>query len=317
MLGVFIARAYHRRAMFELVFLGTAAAAPSAERGSPSLVVAAGPDRLLVDCGEGTQRQMMRAGIGFRGLRQVLLTHAHLDHIAGLAGLIATRALFGIDQPVEIVGSGETVAIVRGYLEATVGRERNGAYRLRAVTPGLVLTRAGWRLDAFAVAHRGTESLGWIFRGAARRPLLADRLTTLGVPSGPDRRALAAGAEVTLADGRRVTPEMVRGPEAAGAKLVVVGDAEETEALVEPVRGADALVIEATFLDRDAALARPRGHLTAAAAARLAQEAAVGRLLLTHISGRYPANEIAAEAVRVFPAVCVAADFDRIRVNAR
>jgi ribonuclease Z len=303
--------------MFELVFLGTAAAAPSAERGSPSLVVAAGPDRLLVDCGEGTQRQMMRAGIGFRGLRQVLLTHAHLDHIAGLAGLIATRALFGIAQPIEIIGSGETVAIVRGYLEATVGRERDGAYRLRAVAPGPVLARAGWRLDAFAVAHRGTESLGWTFRGESRRPLLADRLAALGVPPGPDRRRLAGGAEVTLADGRRVTPEMVRGPEAVGAKLVVVGDAEEAAALVKPARNADALVIEATFLDRDAALARPRGHLTAGAAARLARDAAVGRLLLTHISGRYRADEIAAEAARTFPRAGVAADFDWVRVSAR
>ena len=303
--------------MFDLVFIGTSAAAPSVERGSPSLLVAAGPDRLLVDCGEGTQRQMMRAGIGFRRLRHVLLTHAHLDHIAGLAGLIATRALYGIGQPIEIVGSGETAAIVRGYLEATVGGERDGAYRLRAVTPGPVLARPGWRLDAFAVAHRGTESLGWLFQGEARRPLLADRLAALGVPQGPDRRALAAGHAVTLADGRQVTAEMVRGPEAPGARLAVIGDTEETASLVEMVHGADALVIEATFLERDAALAGPRGHLTAAAAARLAHDAAVGRLLLTHISGRYPAAEIAAEAARFFPGASVAADFDRVRVSAR
>ncbi len=303
--------------MFELVFLGTSAAVPSTDRGSPALLVAAGPCRLLVDCGEGAQRQMMRAGVGFRGLGRVLLTHAHLDHIGGLAGLIATRALYGLGEPIEIIGSRQTVAVVRAYLAATVGPEDGGGYRLRAAPPGPVLSLPGWRLDAFAVAHRGTESFGWLFQGEPRRPLLRDRLEALGVPKGPGRRALAAGAAVALADGRRVTPEMVRGPEAPGARLVVVGDAEDAPALVEPARAADALVIEATFLERDAALARPRGHLTAAAAARLARDAGVGELLLTHISGRYPAAEIAAEAAGLFPRSRVAADFDRVAVAAR
>ncbi len=303
--------------MFDLVFLGTSAAVPSVDRGSPALLVARGPSRLLVDCGEGTQRQMMRAGVGFRGLGHVLLTHAHLDHIAGLAGLIATRTLYGIDEAIEIVGSGETAAFVGRYLASTVGPEHDSSYRLRAVSPGLVLSRPGWRLDAFAVAHRGTESLGWLFQGEARHPLLPDRLEALGVPEGPDRRALATGTAVVLADGRRVTPEMVRGPEAAGARLAIVGDTEEVASLVEPVRGAGALVIEATFLERDAALARARGHLTAAAAARLASKAEIGELLLTHISGRYPPTEIAAEAARLFPRTRIAADFDRLGISAQ
>src|SRR5438876_551007 len=98
--------------MFQLVFLGTAAAAPSADRGLPALLVARGPSRFLVDCGEGTQRQMMRAGLGFRGLRHVLLTHAHLDHIMGLAGLLATLELYRVGAAVEIIGSAETVAFV-------------------------------------------------------------------------------------------------------------------------------------------------------------------------------------------------------------
>ena len=120
-----------------------------------------------------------------------------------------------------------------------------------------------------------------------------------------------------LADGRRITPEMVHGAPAAGAALAVIGDAEEIAGLVEPVRGADALVIEATFIDRDAALARARGHLTAAAAARLARDAQVGELLLTHISGRYQPEEILTEAVQFFPNVRVVADFDRISIRAR
>lgn len=301
--------------MFDLVFLGTAAAAPQAERGSPALWVGRGPDRFLVDCGEGTQRQLMRAGLGFRGLRHVLLTHAHLDHVAGLAGLVATRALFGIKEPIAILGSAETVGYVAHYLAVTVGREGAG-YRLRAVEPGPVLALPGWRLDAFSVRHRGTQSLGWRFAEEARAALMPERLVALGVPDGPSRRELAKGRPVTLADGRIVTPEMVKGPPAAGTMLAVVGDVEDAAPLVEEVRVADALVIEATYLDRDAALARAHGHLTAAAAARLATVAGVGRLLLTHISGRYPADDIRAEAAALFLHTAVVADFDRFSLAA-
>jgi len=302
--------------MFELVFLGTAAAAPSAERGSPALLIARAPARFLVDCGEGTQRQLMRARLGFRGLGHVLLTHLHLDHVAGLAGLLATRQLFQLDDAIELVGSRETVAFARRYLSATIGTEREAGYRLRAVSPGLVLSRPGWRLSAVPVAHRATESLGYLFEEEARRALLPGRLDGLGVPEGPERAVLARGLPVVLADGRSVTPEMVQGPDVSGAKLAIIGDVEEVASLVEPVRRADALVIEATFLERDAALARSRGHLTAAAAARLACEAEIGELLLTHISGRYQAAEILAEASAVFPRVRVATDFDRVSVTA-
>lgn len=303
--------------MYELTFLGTAAAVPSAERGLPALLVGRGADRFLVDCGEGTQRQLMRAGLGFRGLQHILLTHAHLDHVLGLAGLLATLALYRVGAAVEIIGSEETLAFVRRYLAGTIGPERDGGYRLRAVSAGPVLSRPGWRLDAFAVVHRGTASLGFVFQVEARHPLLPQRLDALGVPAGSERAALAHGRAVLLADGRQVTPEMVRGPPAAGAKLAIAGDVEEVASLVEPVRGADTLVIEATFLERDTALARARGHLTAAAAGRLAQQAAVGELLLTHISGRYKPEEIAGEAARYFPNARVVEDFERAFVSAR
>ncbi len=302
--------------MFDLVFLGTSAAVPSAERGSPALYVSRGPDRLLVDCGEGTQRQLMRARLGFRGLRHVLLTHAHLDHIAGLAGLVATRALYGIEEPIDIVGSAETVGYVGHYLALTVGRERAAGCRLRAVEPGPVQEWPGWRLDAFAVRHRGTQSLGYRLEESARAPLLPDRLMALGVPDGPDRRELAEGRPVTLADGRLITPELVRGPPIAGARLIVVGDVEDAAPLTPQVANADALVIEATYLDRDAALARSHGHLTAGAGARLARDAGVGELLLTHISGRYRPEEILAEAAALFQRSRVVSDLDQIVVRA-
>ena len=222
--------------MFDLVFLGTAAAVPSAERGLPALLVAKGPSRFLIDCGEGTQRQLMRAGLGFRGLAHVLLTHAHLDHVLGLAGLLATFALYRVDGTIEIVGSGETLAFVRRYLADTIGPEREGGYRLRAISPGPVLVRQGWRLDAFAVAHRGTESLGYRFQEEPRHPLISERLDALGVPAGPERALLAQGRSVVLADGRHIVPEMVHGAPVPGAALAIVGDTEEIAGLVEPVR---------------------------------------------------------------------------------
>ncbi len=303
--------------MFDLVFLGTAAAVPSAKRGLPALFVTRGPSRFLIDCGEGAQRQLMRAGVGFRGLAHVLLTHAHLDHVLGLAGLLATFALYQVDGTIEIIGSDETLTFVRRYLADTIGPEREGGYRLRAVSPGPVLVRQGWRLDAFAVAHRGTESLGYRFQDELRHPLISERLDTLGVPAGPERALLAQGHPVVLADGRHIAPEMVHGAAVPGAALAIVGDTEEIAGLIEPVRGADTLVIEATFLERDEALARARGHLTAAAAARLAHDAEVNELLLTHISGRYRPEEILTEAAGYFPNVRVVADFDRISVRAR
>ena len=303
--------------MFDLVFLGTAAAVPSAERGLPALLVARGSSRFLIDCGEGAQRQLMRAGIGFRGLAHVLLTHAHLDHVLGLAGLLATFALFRVDGTIEIIGSDETLAFVRRYLADTIGPESDGGYRLRAISPGPVLVREGWRLDAFAVTHRGTASLGYRFQDELRHPLISERLDALGVPAGPERALLAQGRSVVLADGRHIVPEMVHGAPAVGTALAVVGDTEEIAGLIEPVRGADALVIEATFLERDATLARARGHLTAAAAARLARDAEVHELLLTHISGRYSPEEILTEAARYFPNVRVVSDFDRTSIRAR
>ncbi|MGA8757982.1 MAG: MBL fold metallo-hydrolase [Stellaceae bacterium] len=302
--------------MFDLVFLGTSAAVPSAERGSPALYVGHGPDRFLIDCGEGTQRQLMRARLGFRGLRHVLLTHAHLDHIGGLPGLVATRALYGIEQPIEIVGSAETIGYIGHYLALTVGREPSAGYRLHAVEPGRVQSWPGWRLDAFAVQHRGTQSLGYRFAEDSRSPLLPERLAALGVPDGPERRELAEGRPVTLPDSRVITPDMVQGPPGIGAKLVVIGDVEEIAELTPQAQGADALVIEATYLESDAALARSHGHLIAAAAASLARNAEVGELLMQHISGRYPAEAILAEAAKTFPRARVVADFDRISIRA-
>lgn len=304
--------------MFDLTFLGTAATTPSAKRGLPALLVAAGSERFLIDCGEGTQRQLHHAGAGFRRLGHVLLTHAHLDHILGLAGLIASLGLFDLRQELTICGSAQTIALVDRYLSGLWPEHRAPVpLRLIELQPGPVLNGRDYTVSCFAVRHRGTESLGYRFATLPRRHMDAARLEALGVPPGPLRARLAKGESVTLPDGRRIDPEMVLGEAIAGASLAIVGDTEEIETLVPAVQGVDALVIEATFLAADAALAAERGHLTAAAAGRLAAAAGVGALYLQHISGRYDPAAVAEEAGHFFPGARVMNDFDMVTVVAR
>lgn len=302
--------------MFDVTFLGTAATTPSAERGLPALLVGAGSERFLVDCGEGTQRQLLRAGAGFRRLGHVLLTHAHLDHVLGLAGLLSTLALFDLRDEVAICGSGETMRFVERYFAGIWGRGRAPvALRLVALEPGPVLAGRDYRVACFPVPHRGSQSLGYRFEAVPRSHLDPARLAALAVPSGPLRAALARGEPVELPDGRRIGPEMVEGAAAPAASLAVIGDIEATDPVVEAVAGAGALVIEATFLDADAALARHRGHLTAGQAGRLAAAAGVGQLYLTHLSGRYEAASVAEEARRYFSNVAAMNDFDRVAAS--
>jgi ribonuclease Z len=166
------------------------------------------------------------------------------------------------------------------------------------------------------VVHRG-PSLGYLFRERARRPFLADRADELGVPQGPERRQLVAGHPVTLANGRLIEPDDVLGPPRQGACLAHIGDVGRTDRLAESVRGADLLVIEATYRQHETDLARRFGHLTAAQAARLAKAAGVHQLVLTHISRRYRESEVLEEAQAVFPDTRIARDFDHFRVLRR
>jgi ribonuclease Z len=303
--------------MFDLTFLGTAATTPSARRGLPALLVGASAERFLVDCGEGTQRQLHHAGAGFRRLGHVLLTHAHLDHILGLAGLIASLGLFDLRDELTICGSAQTIAVVERYLSGLwPGRQAPVPLRLVALQPGPVLSGRGYTVSCFAVRHRGTASLGYRFATEPRRHMDAARLRALGVPPGPLRACLAKGEAITLPDGRQIDPEMVLGAAVPGASLAIVGDTEEVETLVPAVAGADALVIEATFLEADAALAAERGHLTAAEVGRLAAAAGVGALYLQHISGRYDPAAVAEEAARFFSGARVMNDFDTVTVVA-
>ncbi|TFV76472.1 ribonuclease Z [Bradyrhizobium frederickii] len=299
--------------MFALTFLGTSASVPSAERNHPALLVEAAGKRVLVDCGEGTQRQLLRSGSGFRRLDRVLLTHAHLDHVLGIPGLFSTLGLRQSADVMSIHGGPGTLDIVIRMLAGLWGAGRAPiAVEFAALSEGQVVDAGDFTIACFPVRHRDTDSFGFAFQSPSRRHLRPDRLAALGVPDGPLRGELAAGRAVVIEGDRMVDPEDVLGPPSGGRKLVVIGDTETTEGLSQYVAGADLLVIEATFLDRDAATARDYGHLTAAEAAALAAAGNVRQLVLTHLSGRYEDDEILAEAARIFPNTRIAADFDHI-----
>ena len=183
------------------------------------------------------------------------------------------------------------------------------------VKPGKLFEDKSFELTAFPVTHRGSGNFGYVFREKPHRPFLADKAEALGVPFGPERKDLVAGRSIELADGRRIHPDEVLGPVIEGTTLAIVGDAARVDNLVEAVYGADALVIESTYLEVEADLAKAYGHLTASQAAQLAREAQVRQLILTHISRRYPEREVLTEARALFPGTVVARDFDHYRIQ--
>jgi ribonuclease Z len=304
--------------LFEVVFLGTAAGVPAVDRGLPALMVLHGHRRFLVDCGEGTQRQLLKSGLGLRRLDCVLLTHAHIDHLLGIGGLVASLALLEAGHGLNVYGGASALRAVHSLLTEVVwsgGRPRFEVGSI-AIEPGTIIEDDHVRVRAFPVTHRGVDSFGFAFEEKPHPRMLPERLAALDVPAGPERRRLLRGETVVLPDGRQIAPGEVLAPPQPGTRLVVVGDAADADELSEEVRGADALIIEATFLERDADKAAERSHLTAAQAARLARVANVRALYLTHLSSRYEQAEIEAEARAIFPGAVVARDFDRIAVHA-
>lgn len=302
--------------MFDLVFLGTSASAPSVRRGLSSALVMHRDYRFLVDCGEGTQRQLLRSGLGFRRLDRVLLTHGHLDHILGLAGLVSTFSRWETIDRLEILGGKATLDRVEGLMRVVFGPHRP-PFRLTLtdLRPGIVLEDDEFRLSTFPVTHRGPGNFGFSFEEKPRRPFLADKAQELGVPAGPERARLVHGQPVRLPDGRTVHPDDVLGPHRPGTRLVFVGDASRVDDLVEHAYEADVLAIEATYTALEADVAREFGHLTAGQAADLASAAGVRHLVLHHISRRYSEHEILDEATARFPNTTVARDLDHYQVR--
>jgi ribonuclease Z len=302
--------------LFELFFLGTSASAPSIHRGLSSQIVSHQDHRFLIDCGEGTQRQILRSGLGFRRLQRILITHGHLDHILGLAGLLSTFMRWEAIEEMEIYAGAFALERIHDLLFGVVLRGAKPPMRLNLIpiTAGLLYEDDGFQVSAFPVSHRGPGCFGFAFQEPSHRPFLVEKAEALGVPPGPIRRELVAGRSVTVG-GRRIEPEQVLGPPRRGTRLIHVGDCARTDDLLDVCQQADGLVIEATYLEVEAELAAEFGHLTARQAADLASRSGVGHLYLTHISRRYHEREVLDEANQVFPQVSVARDFDRFQVR--
>ncbi len=303
--------------MFEIIFLGTSASAPSVRRGLSAQVIKHNEYRFLVDCGEGTQRQILRSGLGFRRMNRILLTHGHLDHILGLAGLLSTFSRWETIDELEIMGGGWALERVHDLLYGVVLRGNRPPMKinLTEIKPGVIFEAKDFTITAFSVSHRGPGCLGYLFEEKSRRPFLVEKAEALGVPFGPLRGKLVKGETVTLEDGSQVTPEDILGPEMPGTRLVHVGDTGRVDNLVEACRDADTLVIEATYTNEEADMARQFAHLTARQAAELAVEAGIHQLILTHISRRYRERDVLAEARAIFPNTRVARDFDVYQVR--
>jgi ribonuclease Z len=303
--------------LFEILFLGTSASAPSAKRGLAAQIVKHDEYRFLVDCGEGTQRQILQSGTGFKNLNNILLTHGHLDHILGLGGLLSTFLRWEAIEELNIFGGRSTLDRVHTLIYDVVmrGNQPPMPLNLQEIKPGTFFDANDFTVTAFPVTHRGPDCLGFIFERKARRPFLPEKADELNVPFGPERRRLVEGESLTLPDGKRVTPDDVLGPLQKGEKLVVVGDAGRTDNLIEAAKDADALVIESTYLEEETEMAGQFSHLTARQAAELAVKAGVKQLILTHISRRYREKDVLKEALAVFPNSAVARDFDVFQIK--
>jgi ribonuclease Z len=296
----------------DVVFLGTAGSMPTARRAPSALLVRRGGERLLVDCGEGTQRQLLRSEVGLLDLREVFLTHYHADHYLGLPGMLKSFALRGREEPITIFGPRGLHELFRA-LRRIFGR-LTYACELVELEPGDTLARDGYVLEPFAVAH-GVAALGYALV-EPERPGRFDvaAADALGVPAGPERGALQRGDAVVLGDGRRVSPDQVLGPARPGRRLALAGDTAPAPGVLEPAVGADLLVHEATFCEDERARAEETLHSTAAQAAGVARAAGVRLLALTHLSNRYSGRQVAEEARAIFPDTVVPRDFDVIEL---
>jgi ribonuclease Z len=294
--------------MLSLTFLGTGASIPTLDRNVAGLAVQREGEMLLFDCGEGNQRQMMRYGVGFT-FKEIFFTHYHADHMLGVTGLLRTMGLQDRSTPVTLYGPKGAQRILGAAV--MLGIERNKfPVEIIEIKPGDRLARDQYDIVVFETEHRA-DTVGYALVEHERLGRFnPDRARELGIPEGPLWGELHKGKAVSLADGRTVGPaDLVSAPR-PGRTLVYTGDTRPHFSVIQAARGADLLVHEATFGGDEQERARDTGHSTASEAARVALEAGVRRLVLTHISSRYnrDASELLAEAKAVFPETAIARD---------
>ena len=296
----------------DLVFLGTAGSTPTAQRAASATLVRRGGDRLLIDCAEGTQRQLLRSDVGLVELPEIFLTHLHADHYLGLPGMLKTFALRGRDTPLTIYGPSGLRELMT-TLRRVFGR-LNYPLELVELAAGDTLDRTDYAVRTFRVEH-GVAALGYALIEEIRPGRFdLEAAAALGVPDGPARGALQRGEPVTLDAGTVVRPDQVLGEARAGRKVALTGDTGPASSVVEAVAGFDVLVHEATFCAEERERARETGHSTAGEAALVGREAGVRLLALTHLSSRYGGRDVEEEACALFPATVVPRDFDIIEV---
>jgi ribonuclease Z len=281
------------------------------ERGSPSTLLVRGGERILVDCGEGTQRQLMRSA-GLARINTILLTHMHGDHYLGLPGLLKTYSLLGREEPLMLLGPSGLYEILRDA-ERLIGKPRF-PFMAEEVREGSVLEAGGYVLKTAATEH-GLPGLAWCLEEDERPGSFhPERALALGVCSGPDFGRLQRGETVVGAEGRQVSSEDVMDPSRPGRKIVFSGDTRPSAAVVEMARGASVLVHDSTFGSSESERALETGHSTAREAAEVAQSAAVGTLVLTHVSSRHSWRELRDEARSVFASTVLPRDLDTLVV---
>ena len=300
--------------MLRITILGTAAARPTPSRNVTALAVQREGDVLLFDCGEGTQRQMMRFSTGF-AVRSIFITHLHADHVLGLPGLLRTMALQGRTETLHLYGPPRSTRTLNELVH--LGVERVGfPVEIAEISPGEFVEYGGWRVEAFDVSHT-THAVGWALREEERLGRFdVERARALGVPEGPLFGQLHRGEPIDV-DGRVITAADVVGPARPGRSFVFTGDTRPAPSVAEAARGADLLIHDATFLEDEAERADETGHSTAAGAARLARDAGVRQLVLTHLSARYSDTPhlLEHEARDIMPGARVAHDGQVIEVG--
>lgn len=298
-----------------LTLLGTGASRPTIERNVTALALVREGETLLFDCGEGTQRQMMRYGVSF-AIDDVFFTHFHVDHVVGLVGLLRTLALQGRTDPMRLWGPAGAERMLRRAVN--FGADRlTFPVTITELEPGARIGRNDYEIVAFPVSHRGATALGYALVEAERKGRFdPDEAARLGVPEGPLWGQLHRGLTVTLPDGRTIAPDTIVGARRPGRRVVITGDTRPCAETIEAARGADLLVHEATFGQEEAERARETGHSTAREAAEVARDAGVRQLVLTHFSARYSrdASELDREAKAVFRNTVIAKDGMEIEV---
>jgi ribonuclease Z len=292
-----------------LRFLGTSASRPTVERNVSSLAVIREGETLMFDCGEGTQRQMMRYGISF-ALCDIFFTHMHADHMLGLTGLLRTLALQGRTDPMNLYGPVGCEKLLRRAI--TLGSDKQHfEVKVIELTPEAPLKKNGYSVVPFPVEHGDRSAIGYHLIEETRLGRFnPDKAREMGIPEGPLWGKIHKGQAVDLPDGRRVEPSELVGPTRPGRRIVLTGDSRPAEGTITAATGADVLIHEATFAEEEAPRALETGHSTAREAAEVAAKAGVKRLILTHVSARYSrdTSDLDREARAVFPATIIARD---------